>query len=194
MKKVKMGANVFIPMPVTILGVNVEGKANFMALGWLSRLNANPPLIGAAVNKFHYSSQGIRENKTFSINIPSKEMMIKTDYCGLVSGRESDKSELFDVFYGELETAPMIEECPLSIECELVEIHGMPSNELIIGEIMGAYTESGYLSNDSPDIKKIDPLFLTMPDNNYWTLGENVGKAWNAGKKLKTDKETDYIE
>lgn len=195
MEKVNIGTNIYPPMLVTLLGVNVEKRANFMALGWISRLNANPPLLGASINKFHYTSQGIRENKTFSINIPSKDMMKETDYCGLVSGREYDKSCLFKVFYGELETAPMIEECPLSIECKLVGIHEMSTNDLIIGEIMGAYTEHQYLSDDKPDIRKIDPLFLTMPDNNYWTVGENVGKAWKAGRDLKSDRDgSEYIE
>ena len=46
-------------------------------------------------------------------------MMEKTDFCGLVSGRDIDKAALFDVFYGELKTAPMITECPLSLECRL---------------------------------------------------------------------------
>jgi flavin reductase (DIM6/NTAB) family NADH-FMN oxidoreductase RutF len=195
MEKINMGSNVYIPMLVTLLGVNVEDRPNFMALGWISRLNASPPLLGAAINKFHYSAEGIRENETFSINIPSKEMMKETDYCGLTSGRESDKSKIFKVFYGELETAPMIEQCPLCIECKLIDIHPLPSNDLIIGEIVESYTERRYLSNDALDAQKIDPLFLTMPDNNYWTLGDNVGKAWEVGKDMKAEKDrTDYIK
>lgn len=194
MEKVNLGSNVFIPMPVTLLGMNIGGKANFMALGWVSRINASPPLIGAAINKFHYSSEGVRETETFSINVPSKDLVKETDYCGLVSGRETDKSEIFDVFYGKLKTAPMIVECPFTMECKLVEIHEMPSNELLIGEIVESYIGKRYLSGDIPDIKKIDPFFLSMPDNNYWSVGENVGKAWEIGKKLKLgEDENEYI-
>lgn len=194
MEKIEIGSNIFIPMPVTLLGINIEEKANFMALGWVTRLNASPPLIGAAINKYHYSSEGIRENGTFSINVPSKEMVKETDYCGLVSGRETDKSSLFKVFYGKLETAPMIEECPLTMECKLVEIHEMQSNELLIGEIVESYIGKEFLSNEAPDIRKINPLFLTMPDNNYWTLGENVAKAWEVGKNLKLgEDDEEYI-
>jgi flavin reductase (DIM6/NTAB) family NADH-FMN oxidoreductase RutF len=55
-EKIKINNNVFVyPMPVTLLGANVEGKANFMALGWVSRVNANPPMIGVGVNKSHYT-------------------------------------------------------------------------------------------------------------------------------------------
>jgi flavin reductase (DIM6/NTAB) family NADH-FMN oxidoreductase RutF len=185
MKKVNIGTRIFPIMPMSILGVKVDGKANFMALGWFNRVNANPPLLGVAVNKSHYSIAGIRENKTFSINIPNKKMMKETDYCGLASGKNTDKSEIFNVFYGKLLTAPMIDECPLCMECKLVETVEMPTNELFIGEIIETHIEPQYLTDDVPDMKKIDPLFLTMPDNNYWTLGENIGKAWSAGKELK---------
>ncbi|MDD1774055.1 MAG: flavin reductase family protein [Methanobacterium sp.] len=194
MGKIKLGSNVFIPMPVTLLGIKIDGKANFMALGWVSRLNASPPLIGAAINKYHYSSEGIRENETFSINIPSENLIKETDYCGLVSGRETDKSTLFNVFYGETGSAPLIEECPLSLECKLVDIYEMPSNELIIGEIVETYLDKDYIKDDAPDVKKMNPLFLTMPDNNYWNLGENVGKAWDVGKELKLgEDESEYV-
>ena len=186
MEKINIGKNGFIyPMPVTLLGVNVENKANFMTLAWVNRANMNPPVIAMGVNKNHYTQKGIAENKTFSINFPSADLIKETDYCGLVSGRNKDKSEIFDIFYGELETAPMIKQFPLSLECKLLDICKMATNDLITGEITGTYSEEKYLTDGKPDIKKINPLVLTMPDNNYWTIGENAGKAWNIGKSLK---------
>ncbi len=79
----------------------------------------------------------------------------------------------------------MIEECPLSMECKLVDVHELATNDLFIGEIINVYTEKEYLTDSIIDIKKINPLLLTMPDNQYWSVGENLGKAWNIGKKLK---------
>lgn len=87
-------------------------------------------------------------------------MVTKTDYCGLVSGRETDKSDIFNVFYGTLGTAPMIVECPLSIECRLLEVHDLPTNDLFIGEVVASYTEEKYLTDGDPDINKIKPLLL----------------------------------
>ena len=98
-------------------------------------------------------------------------MVIETDYCVLVSGRSTDKSDIFKVFYGKLETVPMIMECPLSIECRLFDIVELPTNDLFIGEVVASYTEEQYLTNNNLDIQKIKPLFLTMPDNNYWKVG-----------------------
>jgi hypothetical protein len=60
-----------------------------------------------------------------------------------------------------------------------------PTNEFFIGEIVESYTEERYLSDGKPDIKKINPLLLTMPDNRYWTVGDLAGNAWSIGKRLK---------
>ena len=182
-EKIRINNNVFVyPMPVTLLGANVKGKANFMALGWVSRVNATPPMIGAGVHKSHYTVEGIQENGNFSINFPGVEMIRETDFCGLFSGKNLDKSSLFKVFYGELETAPMIKECTLNLECRLVKTLEFPTNYLFVGEIIAAYSEEQYLTQGKPDIKKMEPLLLTMPDNSYWLVGDYAGAAWKIGK------------
>lgn len=185
-EKIKINNNVFVyPMSVTLLGANVKGKANFMALGWVSRVNANPPMLGVGVHKSHYTAEGIKENKSFSVNFPEAEMIRETDYCGLVSGEKVDKSGLFEVFYGEVETAPMIRACTLNLECKLVETLEFPTNYFFVGEITAAYSEEQYLTQGKPDIKKMEPLLLTMPDNSYWKVGDYAGEAWKIGKSLK---------
>jgi flavin reductase (DIM6/NTAB) family NADH-FMN oxidoreductase RutF len=187
MSKISIDNNAFVyPMPVVLLGATVDNKANFMTVGWISRVNFNPPLIAAAINKAHHTNKGIRESKTFSVNIPTADMIEITDYCGIVSGKKRDKSELFKVFYGQAETAPMISESSLSMECRLFQIVELPTNDLFIGEIVGAYSEEKYLTDGKPDIKKMNPIALTMPDNSYWKIGELAGKAWSVGKALKS--------
>lgn len=184
MEKRNIGQNVFIyPMPVTLVGSIVKNKPNFMAVGWISRINASPPMLAISLNKAHYTPSGIRENKEFSVNFPTTEMAEQTDYCGLVSGRDQDKSGIFEIFYGELKKAPMIRSCHLCIECKLHDIYEMPSNNLFIGEIVAGYADDSCLTNGKVDLRKLDPLLLTMPDNSYWRAGDFVGKAWSIGKK-----------
>ncbi len=185
MQKISAGKNVFIyPMPIVLVGVQANDRANFMTAGWVSRANANPPMAMVGINKSHYTTDFIKKNGTFSVNIPSSGMREVVDYCGLVSGDNYDKSSLFDVFYGELGTAPMIRECPLCFECRLTDTVELPTNFLFIGEIAASYTEERYMVDGMPDIKKIDPLLLTMPDKHYWTVGSVAGNAWSDGKKL----------
>ena len=186
MSKVNLGANAYVyPMPVTLVGATTAGRANFLAVGWVMRVNWQPPLLAVALNKAHFTPKGIREHRTFSVNFPGADLMEKADYCGLVSGHKVDKSGLFRVFFGELETAPLIEECPLGLECRLYQVVELPANDLFIGEIVAAYADEDCLTAGQPDILKINPLMLTMPDNNYWTVGDHAGRAWEVGKKLK---------
>jgi flavin reductase (DIM6/NTAB) family NADH-FMN oxidoreductase RutF len=185
MEKIKIDNNAFIyPMPMSLVGAIVDGKANFMAVAWVSRVNFKPPMIGVASGG-HHTNKGIEEHKEFSVNVPGLSMIEKTDYCGLVSGCRTDKSKLFDIFYGELKDAPMIKECPVCMACKVHDIVKLPSNTLFIGEIVEAFSEDQYITDGHPDVKKINPFTLTMPDNGYWAMGDNVGKAWSAGKKLK---------
>ena len=185
MKKVLEHKNLFcLPWTQTILGTHLEGKVNFMALGWLTRVNFKPAMLGICVNKNNGSYDAILETGEFSVNVPSVEMVEATDYTGLVSGKRVDKSELFNIFYGKLKAAPMISDCPLTMECKVSQTVDLPTNAFFIAEIMNIYTEDRFLTDGKPDIKKVNPFLLTMPDNNFWSIGENVGKAWNSGRKV----------
>jgi flavin reductase (DIM6/NTAB) family NADH-FMN oxidoreductase RutF len=187
MGKITIDRNSFVyPMPMVLVGAVVDGKANFMAVGWVSRVNFNPPMIAIALGKFHYTNRGIHKNTAFSVNIPGMNLMEKVDYCGLVSGEKIDKSDIFDIFYGEEPNAPMIRQCPLCMECKLVNAVDLPSNTLFIGQIINTYSEERYVTDGKPDIKKINPFTLTMPDNNYWKVGEKAGKAWSIGRKFRS--------
>ena len=185
MEKIKIdsGAAFLYPMPMVLVGSVVEGKANFMAVGWVSRVNFKPPLFAIALGP-HHTNKGIDENKEFSINIPDVSLIEKTDYCGLVSGSKTDKSELFNIFYGDLGKAPLIEECPVCMSCSVYDAVKLPFNTLYIGEPKEVFTEEKYVTDNMLDIKKVNPFTLTMPDNHYWSVGENLGKAWNIGKSL----------
>jgi flavin reductase (DIM6/NTAB) family NADH-FMN oxidoreductase RutF len=185
MDKISISPNFFIPMPVVLVGTQVNGRPNFMPVGWCSRANANPPMISCAIAKMHHTPKGIVDTRIFSVNVPSCSLMEKVDYCGLVSGADVDKSEVFDVWYGTLGTAPMIRECPVTMECMLVHAVELPTNTVFIGEITGAYADITVIKAGRPDFAAINPLLLTMPDNTYHTLGGPSGKAWRAGMKLK---------
>jgi len=182
--KIDISSAFLCPMPIVLVGSVVEGKANFMAVGWASRVNFKPPLFAIALGP-HHTNKGIDENRAFSINIPNIAIIEKTDYCGLVSGSKTDKSQIFTVFYGESDKAPLIEECPVCISCSVYDAVTLPFDTLYIGEAKEVFTEEKYMTDKKVDVKKVNPFTLTMPDNNYWSVGENLGKAWSIGKNVK---------
>ena len=183
MDKTKLGPQGFLfPMPMVIVGADVLGKANFMAVAFVTRTNYAPPRIGIALGKVHHTNVGIREHREFSVNIPHEGMRTITDHLGLTTGAKADKSGLLTVFRGQLAHAPMIAECPLTMECRLVHTVDQPSNEFFIGEIVETYCNPECLADGKPDIARIKPFTLTMPDNRFWAVGAQIGKAWSDGR------------
>jgi flavin reductase (DIM6/NTAB) family NADH-FMN oxidoreductase RutF len=183
-KEIKRGCYLY-PMPVVIVGANKEGKPNFMTAAFCSMLNISPPVVVTGLAKRHFTTAGIKESGTFSLSIPSASMMKVTDYCGLVSGHNVDKSGLFKVFYGKLETAPMIEEAPLTMECRLIQNIDFEVDGALIGEVIAVYCDDEYMSGKLPDIEKLDPMVYCMGDNSYRSIGKKLGTAWSVGKDYK---------
>jgi flavin reductase (DIM6/NTAB) family NADH-FMN oxidoreductase RutF len=175
--------NCLYPMPSTLVGAMVNGKPNYIAIAHVGIMD--PGSVSLGMNKAHYTNAGIKEAKTFSINIPSEEQVVKADYCGLVSGKNVDKSRLFTTFFGKLKTAPMIEECPVNMECQLVRTVDFPRHDIFIGEVVDTFCDEAVLTDGVLDFDKMRPLLFTMGDRGYWSMGRRVADAWGAGKKMK---------
>ncbi len=173
------------PKPIVLIGSIVDGRPNFFTVAWFNRMSRTPNIWGACVGKAKYTLKGIKENKTFSVNFPNADLVTKTDYCGLRSGKDVDKSILFDIFYGEFATAPMIRECPVTAECTLRELVDISTHYLLLGEVKHLYSEEKYMTDGVLDQKKMNLLIFTKPALQYWTLGEVVADAYSIGKDLE---------
>ena len=185
--KTKLGSqNVLYPTPTVLVGATVNDKPNFITIAHVGIMTHTH--ISFGMNKVHYTNHGIREHETFSVNIPSEELVKETDYVGLVTGKKVDKSQLFDLFYGELKTAPMIRECPVNMECRLERIIDFPSHDVFVGEVVETYADESVLTNSKVDVSKVKPLLFDMPLKKYWSLGDAVADCWNIGKELKERK------
>jgi len=175
--------NCLYPLPTTLVGVTVDGKPNFLTIAHVGIVT--PTMVSLGMNKVHFSNAGIREHGVFSINIPSVELLRETDACGLISGSKADKASLFDVFYGELEKAPMIEQCPVNMECRLVQTVDFITHELFVAEIAATHCDEDILDDGSVDFGRIRPLLFVMNDRSYWELGNKLAPAWNVGRELR---------
>jgi flavin reductase (DIM6/NTAB) family NADH-FMN oxidoreductase RutF len=185
-KKTLGNKSLLYPMPVTIVGADVEGKPNFLTIAFIGVANANPGMVAFGSNRKHFTNQGILSNRTFSVNIPSQNQLVITDYVGLYSGAKIDKAHLFEVFYGKLGNAPMIVSCPLNLECRVTDVLDRGGlDQIFVGEIIESYCEDRYLTEGTPDLKKIKPAVFSMYDNRYFAIGEYLGKAWSIGKNFK---------
>ena len=182
--KRRIGAvNCLYPTPTVLVGANVQGKPNYITIAHIGIMSYT--IISMSLGRVHHTNAGIKENGTFSVNIPSVGMVKATDYCGIVSGKSVDKGELFDNFYGELKTAPMIKECPICMECRLIQTVDFPKHEVFVGEIVETYCDEEVLTEGAVDCSKVQPFLFAMSDKGYWKLGERFAQAWSIGKDFK---------
>jgi flavin reductase (DIM6/NTAB) family NADH-FMN oxidoreductase RutF len=182
-KKVARGArNCLYPLPVVLVGANVGGKPNYLPIAHIGIMDFST--VSVSIGRKYYTNAGIKENSTFSVNIPSTELVKKVDYCGLVSGKTAEKADLFTTFYGILQTAPMIVECPITMECRLLQQVGFPNYAVYVGEIAETYYDDQHITNDTVDLSKVQPILFNLNDKGYWTLGERFATAWDVGSGL----------
>ena len=189
-EKVALGPQPLVyPMPAFLVGALVNDEPNFMTAAWGGIACSNPPMLTVALQHHRYTYKGIKENGTFSVNIPSIGIVTETDYCGVVSGSKTDKISAcgFRIFFGELDTAPMIEQCPVNLECKVFQIIDLGSHALIIGQIMETYMTRDCLTDGQPDVYKIKPFAFTHGNpSTYQAFGEVLAPAFKVGKKLKS--------
>ncbi|MBW1961791.1 MAG: flavin reductase family protein [Deltaproteobacteria bacterium] len=189
MKKITFGPETYVyPKPAFLIGANVNGKPNFMAAAWCGIVNSEPPMIGVGIRPQRHTFKGVKENGTFSVNVPSIEHVQQMDYCGIYSGVREDKNNVcgFTIFYGKLKTAPMIEQFPVNLECSVVKEVKLGTHFLFIGQIQQVHVSENVLTNGLPDVEKIKPIIYSSgAEMAYYGLGSRLGAAHSCGKELK---------
>jgi flavin reductase (DIM6/NTAB) family NADH-FMN oxidoreductase RutF len=185
----KVMKNLVFPYVPVLVGVNVDEKPNYIAIGLIGWLCYDTMAI--SVGHQQYSRKGLEENRTFSVNQPGVKLVRELDYCGMASGRTTDKASLFETFYGETKTAPMIAECPINLECRVVQTLVRPVHTVFLGEVVAVHASEDCLTGGIPDVSRIQPVFYA-PDpsagkqvHSYWTLGERIGRAYEIGNALR---------
>ncbi len=186
--KIRCGPKALLAgVPIVLIGANVNNKPTYNVVGNFGVLRtSSPPMIYISTDKKHYTTQGIKENNSFSVNIPSADLVQVTDYCGTVSGHNVDKSTVFQPFYGNLSSAPMIRECPINFECQVIRHLSdvFPDGDIFFAEIVESFIGKQYLLDGrscTVDIKTVNPIFLGSEEN-YWVLGNTIAKAFSVGK------------
>jgi len=179
--------NALYPSLTVLVGAVVDGKPNFLAVAHVGIMNhGQPQYLSFGINKSHYTVAGMVEHKEFSVCLPNEDMLAETDYVGLVSGRNTDKSKLFELFAGELAHAPLIKACPVCMECRLNRVLDFETHDVFIGEIVATHVDETVLREDGKiDIAEVRPVLFDMASASYWSLGSPLASCWSVGKGLK---------
>ncbi|TKG94122.1 flavin reductase family protein [Puteibacter caeruleilacunae] len=172
------------PTPTTVVGTKVNDKINWIAIAHIGNIGFDCLLL--SMHKSHHSNQGIKKNQTLSVNMVTESMMIPADYVGMNSGKDVDKSEVFEYFEGTLQNAPMIKASPIAMECEVIDIYDTEHHDNFVVKIINTYVSETILDErERIDFNKVKPLLFEMPGRSYYKVGKRVGNAWKDGEKFK---------
>jgi flavin reductase (DIM6/NTAB) family NADH-FMN oxidoreductase RutF len=188
MKK-SLGAKTLIyPAPVLVVGTyDKAGKPNVMTASWGGICCSQPPCVAVSLRKATYTYGSILERKAFTLSIPSEANVRETDYFGLVSGKSADKfaaTKLTPV-KSQVVDAPYVKEFPLILECKLVHVVDLGLHTQFVGEVVDVKAEESIIgSGGAVDVKRLRPLLFTPDTQDYYGVGEFVGKVFSAGKDI----------
>ncbi len=187
--KINTGTNTPVyPAPDLIIGTyDGEGRANAMAAAWGGVCSSEPPCIAVSVRKERHTYHAVELRRAFTVNIPSERFFREADLFGLVSGTDHDKFSIAKLtpIRGSLVDAPTIEEFPISIECKVIKTVEIGSHVQFIGQVMACWVDDECMdSQRRPDPMKVRPVMFMPQYGRYYGLGEEIGRAYGAGKDL----------
>jgi flavin reductase (DIM6/NTAB) family NADH-FMN oxidoreductase RutF len=144
--------------------------------------------IALFINEDHKTTQNLVKTKAFTVSIADKEHMDVADFFGIATGNKmADKFERtgYNAVKSDVVNAPIIDEFPYVMECELAEVINTENMYAIVGKIVDTKAEESILDeNDKVEVEKLQALIFDQFKHGYYVSGDKDGKAWNAGKDL----------
>ncbi len=148
-KKVDFKGSVILnPVPVVLItSKNKEGKDNVFTVGWIGTVCTKPPMLSISIRPERLSYEYIKETMEFTVNLPARNMTKQVDFCGVRSGRDIDKiKEMgFTMKEGEKVNSPYIDECPVSIECQVKQIIPLGTHDMFIAEVVSSHVNENLM-------------------------------------------------
>lgn len=180
--------NMVYPLPAVMVSAgDKEGNTNIITIAWTGTICTNPAMLYISVKPERYTYQMIRESGEFVVNLTTERLAAATDYCGVRSGRDVDKWKETNLTKGkanELEYAPIIEECPVNIECKVEEIKELGSHHMFIARVVSVQVDENYL-NETGKFCLNDADLLAYSHGEYMGLGKKIGTFGYSVKKNK---------
>lgn len=176
-KEIWKPGNMLYPLPAVMVSVaDRDGKNNIITLAWVGTVCSEPPIVSISVRPERYSYSILKETGEFVINLTTKELVYATDYCGVKSGRDTDKFKemgLTAVPAQEVR-APLIAESPVNIECRVREVKPLGSHDMFIADVLAVHADEKYMDeNHKFHLDKAEPILYSH--GTYFGCGEELG-------------------
>ena len=184
----KPGTMLF-PVPPVMVTCGTMEKANVLTIAWTGIINSEPPMTYISVRPSRFSHKIISETGEFVINIANLPLAKACDFCGVKSGKSTDKFKEMGL---ELEPCtkiktPMLKNAPVSLECKVVEVKKFGTHDMFIAEILAVNVDDKYIEEDGRlAIEKAG--LLAFAHGRYYTLGRDLGAFGFSVDKTKENK------
>lgn len=180
-------ATLLAPVPPTLVSCGTLEKPNALAVAWTGIINSNPAMTYISIRPERHSHQIIKESGEFVINLTTKETLRALDYCGVRSGVDTDKFADCHLTAERASqvNAPMVGECPVSIECRVKEIMSLGSHDMFMAEIVAVNVDDEYLDEKGKLCLSRAGL-VAYSHGEYFALGKKMGYFGFSVKKRDT--------
>jgi flavin reductase (DIM6/NTAB) family NADH-FMN oxidoreductase RutF len=179
--------NGIIPMPVLMIATyNEDGSVDVMNAAWGTMVENN--IVALNLSKSHKTTKNIMEKKAFTVGFADARHVVEADYVGLESGNKVankfEKSGLTATKSAHVE-APIINEFPVSLECEFIEYQDDKYGLGVIGKVVNVSADEKYLKDGALDLEACQFIAFDTYTSGYNIIGKRVGNAFKDGAKLK---------
>lgn len=168
------------PLPAVMVSCALEGgKPNIITVAWAGTVCTNPPMLSISVRKERYSYHIIKESGEFVVNLVTEELLRACDFCGVKSGRDTDKFAKTGLTAGaaqsgRLRLAPVIAESPVNIECTVSQMLDLGSHTMFIANVHSVDVDPRYL-DDKGRFDLNAAHLVAYSHGEYLALGEKLG-------------------
>jgi flavin reductase (DIM6/NTAB) family NADH-FMN oxidoreductase RutF len=185
MKIERKPSTALLPTPVVLLSVAGHGeeKPNIITLAWVGTVCSDPPMLSVAIRPSRHSYPLVNAAREFVVNVPRAGRLTEVDLAGVWSGAEHDKFRELGLTATPASrvAAPLIEECPINIECVVRHQMALGAHDLYIAEIVAVqYDEDVLDARGRVQTAKLEPIAYV--EGEYWSLGERIGTYGGAAK------------
>lgn len=178
------GSTLLAPIPPTLVSVGDENENNLFTVAWCGLVNTKPPMTYVSVRPTRYSYELIKRTGELAINLAPAPLAAAVDRAGVYTGRKVNKWEKFGFTREEAKfiSAPLVAECPISLECRVVEEKPLGTHNMFLCEIIGVDVDEKLLDKDGRLC--IDRAnLLAFAHGEYFSLGKSLGRFGFAVKK-----------
>lgn len=191
-KQIWKPGNMIYPLPAVMVSTaDKSGKANIITVAWTGTVCTNPAMLYISVRPERYSYGLLKDSGEFVVNLTTEKLKKATDWCGVKSGRDVDKWEAMHLTQGKaskLQYAPIIEECPVNIECTVTEVKELGSHHMFLAKVEAVQVGEEYL-DEKGRLQLGKAGLLAYSHGEYLTLGKSLGTfGWSVRKKPDVDK------